>query len=156
MDERLFCDAMGKFATGITIVTMDDNDHYIGMTVNAFMSISLNPKLIAISINEEAGMYDKLKNTDTFGVSILRKEQRDLSMIFAKQKEKDRDVEFLIQNEVPVIKNALATISCKVDQQVHAGDHLIIIAEVTDLAIQDGTPVLYYEGKYRTINPNDV
>jgi len=155
MDERLFRDAMGKFATGITIVSINDNNEYRGMTVNAFMSISLNPKLIAVSIDENAGMYDKLKNTTKFGVSMLKEEQRDLSMIFARQKEKDRVIEFIVRDDVPVIKDALATLSCEVDQKVKAGDHLILIAKVTDITIQDGSPILYYGGKYRTINPND-
>lgn len=155
MDERLFRDAMGKFATGITIVSINDNNEYRGMTVNAFMSISLNPKLIAVSIDENAGMYDKLKNTTKFGVSMLKEEQKDLSMIFARQKEKDRVIEFIVRDDVPVIKDALATLSCEVDQKVKAGDHLILIAKVTDITIQDGSPILYYGGKYRTINPND-
>lgn len=155
MDERLFRDAMGKFATGITIVSINDNNEYRGMTVNAFMSISLNPKLIAVSIDENAGMYDKLKNTTKFGVSMLKEEQRDLSMIFARQKEKDRVIEFIVRDDVPVIKDALATLSCEVDQKVKAGDHLILIAKVTDITIQDGSPILYYGGKYRSMNPND-
>jgi len=155
MDERLFRDAMGKFATGITIVTMNDNGRYIGMTVNAFMSISLNPKLIAVSIDEVAAMYNKLKETDTFGVSILSEEQKDLSMIFARQIEKDREIEYVEQDQVPVLKNSLATLSCKVNQKVKAGDHLIIIAEVTDIDVHEGRPLLYHGGKYRTINPNE-
>src|SRR5690625_6620049 len=60
MDDRLFRDAMGKFATGITIVTTNYENEVMGMTVNAFMSISLEPKLIAISIDESASMYDIL------------------------------------------------------------------------------------------------
>lgn len=155
MDERLFRDAMGKFATGITIVSINDNGNYTGMTVNAFMSISLTPKLIAISIDKQASMYDKLMNTKTFGVSVLQEQQKDLSMIFARQKEKDREIEFVEQNEVPVIKGALATLSCEVDQKVEAGDHTIFIANVTDVALEDGSPVLYFGGKYRTINSND-
>lgn len=151
MDERLFRDAMGKFATGITIVTIDDKGKNIGMTVNAFMSISLNPKLIAVSIDEKASMYDKLDKTETFGVSILKEEQKDYAMIFAKQKEKDREIIFMEQDGVPVIKDALATLSCKVQDKVRAGDHLIYIAEVTDLKMSDGEPVLYFGGKYRSI-----
>lgn len=151
MDERLFRDAMGKFATGITIVTMDDHGETIGMTVNAFMSLSLQPKLIAVSIDKSASMYDKLNSTDKFGVSILSDKQKDLSMIFAKQKEKDREITYVEQDGVQVIENALATLSCTVKEKVEAGDHLIYIAEVTDLHISDGEPVVYFGGKYRTI-----
>lgn len=155
MDERLFRDAMGKFATGITIVSMNDEGKNIGMTVNAFMSISLNPKLIAVSIDESASMYDKLNNTEKFGISILKEDQQDLSMIFARQKEKDREIEFVDLDGVPVLKDALATLSCKVINKVKAGDHLIYIAEVTDLTIDEGSPILYFGGKYRKILPDN-
>lgn len=155
MDERLFRDAMGKFATGITIVSMNDEGKNIGMTVNAFMSISLNPKLIAVSIDESASMYDKLNNTEKFGISILKEDQQELSMIFARQKEKDREIEFVDLDGVPVLKDALATLSCKVINKVKAGDHLIYIAEVTDLTIDEGSPILYFGGKYRKILPEN-
>lgn len=151
MDERLFRDAMGKFATGITVVTMNDNGNNIGMTVNAFMSISLQPKLIAVSIDESASMYDKLNATEKFGVSILSEEQKELSMIFARQKDKDQEVNFFDQDGVPVLSNALVTLSCNVQEKIKAGDHLIYIAEVTDLTINEGDPVLYFGGKYRSI-----
>lgn len=153
MDERLFRDAMGKFATGITIVSINDNGKNIGMTVNAFMSISLDPKLIAVSIDERASMYDKLYKTEKFGVSILKENQKDLSMIFARQKEQDREIEFVDLDGVPVLGNSLAALSCKVTDKVKAGDHLIYIAEVTDLTINEGLPILYFGGKYRKLLP---
>src|SRR5690625_4607642 len=112
---------MGKFVTGITVVTTKDDKDIHGMTVNAFLSISLKPKLIAISIDENASMYEKLKNTKKFGVSILKEEQKDLSMIFARQKEKDREIEFKEQDGIPVLKNSLATLTCEVEQKVESG-----------------------------------
>lgn len=153
MDDRLFRDAMGKFATGITIVTADYNNEIIGMTVNAFMSISLEPKLIAISIDESASMYDKLQKTNKFGVSILKEEQEDISMIFAKQIEKDREINYLRQDDIPVIKDSLVTISCHVKEMVKAGDHLIFIAEVSDIAINEGDPLIYAGSNYRSLKP---
>src|SRR5690625_396125 len=114
LDDRSFRDAMGKFATGITVVTTKDNDDVIGMTVNAFMSISLDPKLIAISIGEQAAMYHTLQKTKKFGVSILTEDQKDLSMIFAKQIEKDREIDYVYRDGIPVINDTLATISCSV------------------------------------------
>src|SRR5690625_4220042 len=102
MDERLFRDAMRKFATGITIVTIQDEENPIGMTVNTFMSISLDPKLIAISIDESASMYDKLNQADRFGISILREDQTDLSKIFARQKVQSEAIPFKELNGVPV------------------------------------------------------
>ncbi|WP_430785711.1 flavin reductase family protein [Virgibacillus flavescens] len=153
MDARFFRDTMGKFATGITIVSTNYKGEVIGMTVNAFMSVSLDPKLIAISIDENAKMYDKLQETKQFGLSILREEQKELSMIFAKQMKKDREIPFVLQDGVPVIDGSIATLSCKVKDTALAGDHMIFIAEVTEIKADTGEPILYYGGKYRTVKP---
>lgn len=149
MDERLFREAMGKFATGITIVSMYDQDETIGMTVNAFMSISLDPMLIAISIDEGASMYDKFNIDTIFGLSILKDHQEDLSTYFARQKELDYNVKFIEQSKVPVIDDALAKLSCQVVQQVDAGDHTILIAQVDAITINEGKPVVYFGSNYR-------
>lgn len=151
IDDRIFRDAMGKFVTGITVVTTKDDKDIHGMTVNAFMSISLDPKLIAISIDENASMYTKLQETKRFGISILKEEQKEISMIFAKQMERDRDIQYTFQDGVPVIEDTLATISCSVKDMVKAGDHMIFIGEVTDLTVNDGEPILYFDGDYRNI-----
>jgi len=151
IDDRIFRDAMGKFVTGITVVTTKDDKDIHGMTVNAFMSISLDPKLIAISIDENASMYTKLQETKRFGISILKEEQKEISMIFAKQMERDREIQYTFQDGVPVIEDTLATISCSVKDMVKAGDHMIFIGEVTDLTVNDGEPILYFDGDYRNI-----
>lgn len=155
MDDRLFRDAMGKFATGITVVTVDYENEIMGMTVNAFMSISLDPKLIAISIDESASMYDILQETKKFGVSILTKNQKDLSMIFAKQIEEDREINFLQQDDIPVIEDSFVTLSCHVQDMIKAGDHMIFIAEVSAIVINEGEPLAYAESKYQSIKPLD-
>ncbi|MDC3415045.1 flavin reductase family protein [Aquibacillus sp. 3ASR75-11] len=153
MDDRLFRDAMGRFATGITIVTAEYEEEVHGMTVNAFMSISLEPKLIAISIDENASMYDKLQETKQFGLSILSEQQKDISMIYAKQKEKDREITFIKRNNIPVLPHSLASFTCHVTDTYKAGDHMIFIAEVQDLELgeQNEDPILYYSGKYHNL-----
>ncbi|SEQ54535.1 NADH-FMN oxidoreductase RutF, flavin reductase (DIM6/NTAB) family [Virgibacillus subterraneus] len=152
MDNRLFRDAMGKFATGITIVTTEYNGEIMGMTVNAFMSVSLDPKLIAISIDEKARMYDKLQVTKKFGLSILTEDQKDLSMIFAKQINNDREIAYLRQDNIPVLDASIATLSCHVKETANAGDHMIFIAEVTDVKMNGGDPILFYGGQYHTLD----
>ncbi|WP_174613476.1 flavin reductase family protein [Virgibacillus ihumii] len=152
MDSREFRNAMGKFATGITIVTTDYEDDTMGMTVNAFMSVSLAPKLIAISIDEKARMYDKLQKTGKFGISILTEDQQDLAMIFARQKEKDRDIPIIRQDGIPVIDGAIASLSCHVKETAEAGDHMIFIAEVTEMNMNEGDPIIFYSGKYRSLD----
>nr|CDQ35723.1 NADH-dependent flavin reductase [Virgibacillus halodenitrificans] len=152
MDSRTFRDVMGKFATGITVVATDFENDIKAMTVNAFMSVSLDPKLIAISIDEKASMYTILQETEQFGLSILSEEQKELSMIFAKQMEKDREIKFSQQDGVPVIKDSIATLSCQIKEKALAGDHMIFIAEVTEIDMKDGNPILFYGGQYRNLD----
>lgn len=154
MDHRAYRDALGQFATGITIVTTEYKQGVLGMTVNAFMSISLEPKMIAVSIDERASLYHTLQETKKFGVSILSESQKDISMMYAKQKEKEKDIRFTTQDDIPVLDDAIATFSCHVNNMVKAGDHIILIADVTDFKIRkQEDPILYYRGAYRTIKP---
>ncbi|GAA0300030.1 flavin reductase (DIM6/NTAB) family NADH-FMN oxidoreductase RutF [Gracilibacillus halotolerans] len=151
MSSQQFRNAMSKFATGITIVTSQFDEEIRGMTVNAFMSVSLDPKLITISVDHKTTFYENHKEIKRFGISVLREEQKDISMIFAKQSDKSFE-DFSTLDGVPVINNALTTLACTVSQTVEAGDHLLVIAEVDDIQINDGKPILYFDSKYRTLN----
>ncbi|WP_407269836.1 flavin reductase family protein [Radiobacillus sp. PE A8.2] len=152
MDNRLFRDAMGKFATGITVVTTkDEHGEVHGITVNAFMSVSLEPKLIAISIDNKASLYQTLQKTKQFGISVLTEKQKDYSMIFAKQMDKPEKINFTSLDGNPVLKDSLVTLSCFVKETATAGDHMIFIAEVTELNMDDAKPLLYFGGKYNQI-----
>ncbi|WP_047985237.1 flavin reductase family protein [Ornithinibacillus californiensis] len=151
MDERNFRNAMGKFATGITVVSMKYGNQIIAMTVNAFMSVSLSPKLIAISINQQASMHNKFASGKPIGISILTREQESLSSYLAKQLEEIEEIEFVNLNETPVLKGATAILACKIVDSIRAGDHTIFIAEVTEFAVSDEEPVIFYNGKYRKL-----
>lgn len=150
MDEKLFRKAMSMFATGITVVSLYDNNEPKGMTVNAFMSVSLDPALVAVSIAEGASMFDSFLETESFGVSMLREDQLDVSQIFARQKE--GEVTFHDVKGVPVLKDSLATVSCHVYKKVEAGDHVIFIGEVTAINVAEDEPIIYFGSKYRTLD----
>ncbi|MFA1820785.1 flavin reductase family protein [Virgibacillus oceani] len=151
MDSRLFRDVMGQFTTGITIVSTNDDYEINAMTVNAFMSVSLKPKLIAVSIDEKASMYPILQKEKKFGVSILSEKQKELAMIYAKQKKKDREISFIQLDGAPVIDHSIAVLSCKVEDTIKAGDHKIVIAEVTELKVNKAEPVIFHDGKYKQL-----
>src|SRR5699024_5113218 len=151
MDHRTFRDAMGRFATGITVVAFEHEGETYAMTVNAFMSISLEPKLIAISIDENASLYDKLMETDEFSVNILKDSQKHYSQYFAKQIESDAGISINHLDDVPVLDESLATIVCQTNDRVKAGDHMIVIAEVNNLQLDDGDPLLFFGGSYETL-----
>jgi flavin reductase (DIM6/NTAB) family NADH-FMN oxidoreductase RutF len=153
MSSQQFRKAMSKFATGITVVTTRFEDKIHGMTVNAFMSVSLDPQLITISLDQSSHFHKNADKIKRFGISILREEQQDVSMIFAKQIDKEFS-DYAELDNVPAIPNALATLACTVVNQVEAGDHLLLIANVDkiELSEDEGNPILYFNSSYRQID----
>ncbi|GGM37727.1 flavin oxidoreductase [Paraliobacillus quinghaiensis] len=152
MDKRLFRDAMGKFATGITVVTADHQNDIKGITVNAFMSLSLDPTLVAISIDQKAAMYTILQEVDTFGISVLAEDQKEQSMVFANQKSADSAIKFDQLAETPVLNGALVQLACEKESFVQAGDHMIFIAKVNDIKLTEGQPLVYFNGAYQHLD----
>ncbi|TCZ77760.1 flavin reductase [Paenibacillus albiflavus] len=149
MDDQAFRIAMGKFATGVTVITTSIDGEAHGMTANAFMSVSLNPKLVLISIGEKAKMLSKIKESGKFAVSILAEEQKEMSMYFAGQIKEQREIDFEWINDTPVLRSSLATIVCDVYDSLVAGDHTLFVGEVKYLASSDAEPLLFSAGKYR-------
>lgn len=151
MDSRTFRNAMGTFATGITVITTEVNGEVSGMTANAFMSVSLDPKLVLISIDKKAKMIEKIQNTKKYGISVLSADQQTQSMNFAGQIKERIEVDFERIGEMPVLKDSLLNLSCNVVDIHEAGDHVLFIGEVQDLKINQVDPLLYFGGKYRTL-----
>ena len=150
MDDRQFRTAMGKFATGITVIATEVEGEVHGMTANAFMSVSLDPKLVVISVRDQARILSKLQESKIFSVNILAEDQQEVSMIFAGQL-KDKQVEFDHLDGKPVIPGAIAQIACEVSAEYVEGDHTLFIGKVTDIHLEDKEPLLFYSGKYRSL-----
>ncbi|GAA0440398.1 flavin reductase family protein [Lentibacillus halophilus] len=153
MDKRTFRNAMGKFATGVTVITTKVETETRGMTANAFMSVSMDPELITISVDNNAVMLDKIKESGKFAVNVLSNEQQKISMHFAGQKESNEEIDFDTINDVPVIKNALSSVVCDVDRTYVVGDHTLFIGKVMDLQLEEGDPLTFYCGKYGSHQP---
>lgn len=151
MEDRAFRNAMGKFATGVTVITTKADDEIRGMTANAFMSVSLNPKLITISIDNNANMLKKIQKSGKFAVNILSEQQKDISMHFAGQTNEDREIDFDFINDVPVVKNSLVSIACSVDRSYEVGDHTLFIGSVVEFDVNEGNPLTFYSGKYGSL-----
>lgn len=148
MDDRMFRNAMGMFATGVTVITTTTENEVHGMTANAFMSVSLTPKLVLISIGEKARMLNKIKQSNKFVVNLLSNQQKEISMQFAGQLKEQVDVDFIWSNDLPLIKDSLASIVCDVYSYQVAGDHTLFIGEVKELVLNDGEPLTFFKGKY--------
>ncbi len=151
MDDRQFRTAMGKFPTGVTVIATDVKGDVHGMTANAFMSVSLSPKLVVISIGENAKILEKIKQSQSFSVNILAADQQELSMIFAGQIKEPREVVFDSLDGKPVLSGAVAQIACEVFAEHIEGDHTLFIGRVTDIHLEDAEPLIFYNGRYRAL-----
>ena len=156
MDDRLFRTAMGKFATGVTVIATEVDGDIHGMTANAFMSVSLQPKLVVISISEKANMLYFIKESGKFSVNILSAEQQELSQLFAGQLKEQRKVAFENLDGVPVIEGAVAQISCEVTNTHVEGDHTLFIGKVTAIEVTDEDPLIFFNGRYRSLTVGTI
>lgn len=151
MDDRLFRDAMGKFATGVTVLTTEVDNEPAGMTANAFMSVSLMPKLVVVSIGHKARFLEKVKASKKFAVNILGAEQENYSRMFAGQLRDEQPVQFGELAGNPVVPGALAQVSCRLVNEHIEGDHTLLIGEVLGINLEDGNPLVFFSGQYHAL-----
>ena len=155
-DSRAFRDALGCFATGITIITAKALDgEVVGFTASSFNAVSLDPPLILFSLGRKAFSLRTFLSTDYFAVNILREDQEELSNRFAKALgDKWSGIEFETWDAgCPILKDALAKFECKTRFTYEGGDHVIFVGEVVRMTADlDGKPLLFYRGSYRSID----
>ena len=146
-DSDAFRAVMGRFASGVTVVSTEHGGSVHGMTANAFLSVSLEPALVLVSVDHRAKMYELLEQTGSYGVSMLSAEQQTHSDHFA-GRETGLEPEFEVLGGVPVLRGALAQLTTRVVDAHRAGDHTLFIGEVQQLVYAEGAPLLYFQGKY--------
>ena len=154
IDADTFRAVLGRFATGVTIVTARDAagvDH--GMTVSAFCSLSLDPPLVLLCVDHAASMHDLLLGHPRFGISILSSRQESYSRRFAdKSTERSERFDGIAyargDSGVVLLDEALAHLECRMIGHHDAGDHTVFIAEVDRAEALDGRPLLYFRGGY--------
>jgi flavin reductase (DIM6/NTAB) family NADH-FMN oxidoreductase RutF len=151
---QAFLRACAQFATGVAITTVvDASGAPHGMTVNSFTSVSLTPPLVLVCIDHRAGIRNLLLKTEFFAINVLRENQQELSMHFARPGE-DRfgAVEwFPGETGMPLIPGTLATIECAVFERIESGDHTIMIGEVVSAIRHEGRPLLYFSSSYQNL-----
>jgi flavin reductase (DIM6/NTAB) family NADH-FMN oxidoreductase RutF len=141
---------MGRFATGVTVVTTTHRDTIHGMTANAFLSVSLRPPLVLVSLGR-CRMSEMLPRTGRYGVSVLACDQEHFAAHFAGQQVSPVDPSFVWENDLPLLDGALAHVGCRVVDVHTAGDHVLWIGEVEHLSHRDGEPLLFYTGRFGTL-----
>ena len=152
IDSDSFRSVLGRFASGITVVTTRDADRRdVGMTVSAFCSASLRPPLVQLCIDHAASMYAALMGAERFGVNILAAEQEALSRRFATADSTRRFDGIGYQrgeSGIVLLDDALAHLECRVVARHEAGDHMMVIGEVESASARSAAPLLYYRGGY--------
>jgi flavin reductase (DIM6/NTAB) family NADH-FMN oxidoreductase RutF len=150
--------AMGSFATGVTVITVDYEGDVHGMTANAFTSVSLDPLLVLVCVDHRARTHTHLHARKRFGVNVLAESQQVISEYYARptqtheSAEKEAGARFdRTKHGTPVLHGALAYLECRLHSAQDAGDHTIFIAEVEDVVVRDGDPLLYFRAAYRQI-----
>lgn len=151
MEDKTFRIAMGKFTTGVTVVTTVVDEEVYGMTANAFMSVSLNPKLVLISIDEKANMNQFVRYSGKFAISVLAENQQDLSVYFSGQMQEKKEIDFHWFDNMPTIRGSLVNVTCDVYDYYVVGDHTLYVGKVNDVCITEGNPLAFFEGKYKQI-----
>jgi flavin reductase (DIM6/NTAB) family NADH-FMN oxidoreductase RutF len=147
---RAFRQVMGRFATGVTVVTTVEKDTVHGMTANGFLSVSLRPPLVLVSLGR-CKMNEMLPRSGRYGVSVLSHEQQHFAAHFAAQKASPVEPTFSWHDGIPLLDGALAHLVCRVVDVHRAGDHVLWIGEVEHLDHRDDEPLLFYTGRFGTM-----
>jgi flavin reductase (DIM6/NTAB) family NADH-FMN oxidoreductase RutF len=157
IDSREFRRAIGRFATGVTIITVNTNGSFHGMTANAVTSLSLDPLLVLVCISRRARMCRMIVEARRFAINILNQHQEPLSRHFAGELNGDVRPTFVDVQGVPVLEDSLASLICTVNRVINGGDHIIVVGRVDVLtdAESEEQPLLFYAGSYHQIAVKD-
>lgn len=148
---RVYRNALGQFATGVTVVTALTDEGPTGMTANSFTSVSLAPPLVLWCLSGRSQRYDVFSRAERYALNVLHSGQYELAMAFAKDGGHFTEANSLPGlHGVPLLRDAIAVFECRLDKSVKAGDHSIIIGEVEQVRYRDGDPLIFHGGHFGT------
>ncbi len=154
-DLKKFRQCLGKFATGVTVVTCTDEDGKpYGITANSFSSVSLEPRLILWNVAKVSNSLQAFLDAEFFAINLLARDQQDLSSHFAKSDHTLFDMVEInrSQENVPLIPGALACFECRTHRIHDCGDHYIVVGEVLRFASNEREPLLFFNGGYAALD----
>jgi flavin reductase (DIM6/NTAB) family NADH-FMN oxidoreductase RutF len=158
VDARTFRRALGQFASGVTVVTTRDaSGRTLGLTVSAFCSVSLEPPLVLVCIDQRSDANRGLRESGAFAVSVLAEDQEDVSRRFALPGSEKLDGFGFDAGELgPLVPGALAHVQCRVRSFHEEGDHAVWVGEVAEARAWPGRPLLHHAGRYRALDPDEL
>ena len=153
VDKVDFRQAMGSFASAVTVVTGNFPEGQMGITVTAFSSLSLSPPLVLICIDKKARIHDRFKMAGYFAVNILSHEQEHVSRTFASSdREQFGDIPCTAgATGAPLIGGAVAAVECQIVDLLPGGDHTIVVGQVEATSLREGKPLVYFRGGYTAL-----
>lgn len=143
--------ALGQFATGVTVVSMETEDGVHGMTANSFTSVSLEPPLVLVCVDKRHRTHDLIPKIGRFAVNVLSEDQQDISNWYAGRRQKPVEPKWRLDRaRAPILEGALAWFDCRLAMEYDGGDHTIYVGRVEDFAIEEGEgePLLFFRGRY--------
>jgi flavin reductase (DIM6/NTAB) family NADH-FMN oxidoreductase RutF len=149
--KKVFRNACGRFATGVTIITAHDGmGKWVGLTANSFTSVSLEPPLVLWSLSRSAPSLAVFERASHFSISVLAEEQRVLSQQFASGQPEKFDGVALREglHGLALVERAMAWFECESWATYEGGDHLIFVGKVERCAFRDGNPLVFFGGEY--------
>ncbi len=165
IDARQLRNILGQFATGVVLVTFKAGETVRGITVNSFTSVSLDPPLVLVCIDNRKSSCELIHSAQHYVVNVLSEIQVEVSKRFAGQWEMSKGLPFSdlswrpsATSGAPVIDGVLAYLDCKLHQCVRAGDHTIFIGQVWEMGLGDvaAAPLIFHRGKYTSLAKSEV
>lgn len=151
VDQEVFRQVVGHFASGVTVITTAEGDQYYGTTASAVSSLSMEPPMMLMCLNQNSTTHDAVQRTGYFAINILAEDQQLLAGIFGRKGDtKFDDVSYTVSAHggVPLIEGALATIVCAVQDAPVGGTHSVFFGAVLEANASVGQPLAYYRGKF--------
>jgi len=143
----------GRFPTGVTVVTYRTAEGPRGATMNSFISVSIEPALVLISVARSSRTCTAI-DTQPFAINVLRSDQMDVATHFAGRPQDGIDIAWDghgAHDTTPTLANAIAVIQCKPWRQYNGGDHVLVVGEVTSSVLRDGDPLAFSDGKFMSM-----
>ena len=157
VDALSFREAMGRFPTGVTIVTArDPGDAPVGLTVSAFTSVSLEPPLVLVCVAATSNSHDVLLDAGRFTINVLADDQTDLAYRFATAPSEERftDTAWVAGgNEAPRLEGVAAWLECELEEVHRGGDHSILIGRVVAVGTSEREALVYHRGAFGVFSP---
>lgn len=155
IEREQFFALMASFASSVTVITSKGPDGVArGLTASAFCSVSLDPRLCLVSVDNRSESIGAITDSGTFAVNILAVDQEEISRRFAsKLPDKFEGIAYKpgTATGAPILDGVLAWIECSVYQAIPAGDHTVFIGEILDGTANEGLPITYFRGQYRQL-----